>query len=332
MGDNQLGVFDSSNVARDLLGVPMFSTNTSYVAGAAVNYQGILYIASTAISAAAFNPAQWFQPRAGASSTHNGLLSFVSTTALQFVPYYGNQIKINGTIYSIPTAGIVGLGNTNVFVNGVAAQSLVANTTYWVFAFSNAGVVTADFRTAATHAPSATAGNEGIEILTGDNTRSLIGMIQTGAAGVFQDSLRTRGVLSWFNRSPKLAQSNLTADRSTTSNTFVKINAEIDTSFLCWASDHVSYGASGSCQASAVTNINTTMYMDGVILQTANQASSDNVANGDMPFSVFGGSVLTEGWHTASLYGFITATGTAFWFGTIASGAGRVTLSVMTRG
>jgi hypothetical protein len=158
-------------------------------------------------------------------------------------------------------------------------------------------------------------------------------MIQTGAAGVFQDSLRTRGVLSWFNRSPKLAQSNLTVDRSTTSTSFVKINAEIDTSFLCWANDHVSYGASGTCQVTAVTGMNTTMYMDGVILQTANQTSFDSTASGDMPFSVFGGSVLTEGWHTASLYGLTaSASGTAFWFGTIATGAGRVALSVMTRG
>ena len=95
---------------------------------------------------------------------------------LAFKPYNGNFIKINGTNYTIPNAGIAGLANTGVFVNGVAGQNLAATTDYWVFAFINGGVVTADFRTAATHAPSTTAGNEGVEILTGDDSRTLIGL------------------------------------------------------------------------------------------------------------------------------------------------------------
>lgn len=59
VADNQFGIFDSSNVARDLIGVPMFSAGTSYSAGNVVNYQGLLYVAKGAIVAGSFNPAQW---------------------------------------------------------------------------------------------------------------------------------------------------------------------------------------------------------------------------------------------------------------------------------
>jgi len=43
------------------IGVTVFSTTQSYVAGNAVNYQGLLYIANTAVAPGAFNPAQWNQ-------------------------------------------------------------------------------------------------------------------------------------------------------------------------------------------------------------------------------------------------------------------------------
>jgi hypothetical protein len=65
LGDNQFGVFDSSNVARDLIGVPYFSANVNYNAGQPVNYQGKLYIALVSIVAAAWNLTQWSQVTGG---------------------------------------------------------------------------------------------------------------------------------------------------------------------------------------------------------------------------------------------------------------------------
>src|SRR6516164_7615238 len=58
-GDNQFGVINSSNVAQDLVGVPFFSTARTYSSGQAVSYLGQLYISNTAVTAGAFNPAQW---------------------------------------------------------------------------------------------------------------------------------------------------------------------------------------------------------------------------------------------------------------------------------
>jgi hypothetical protein len=46
-------------VARDLVGVPFFSTSTSYNVGQPVNYQGQLYTANVSIVAGPWNPLQW---------------------------------------------------------------------------------------------------------------------------------------------------------------------------------------------------------------------------------------------------------------------------------
>jgi hypothetical protein len=64
-GDNQFGVFDSGNIARDLIGVPVFSSAATYAAAQAVSYQKQLYIALGAVAAGAFNPAQWAPVGAG---------------------------------------------------------------------------------------------------------------------------------------------------------------------------------------------------------------------------------------------------------------------------
>jgi hypothetical protein len=65
LGENQLGVFDSGNVARDLLGVPVFSSAATYSSGQAVSRLGVIYIALGAVAAGAFNPAQWAPVGAG---------------------------------------------------------------------------------------------------------------------------------------------------------------------------------------------------------------------------------------------------------------------------
>jgi len=76
VADKQLGVFDNSNVAQDLIGVPFFSPSIPYPAGAAVSYQGVLYLATTAVPAGAFNPAQWAQVQpAGGFSTGDAKLT-----------------------------------------------------------------------------------------------------------------------------------------------------------------------------------------------------------------------------------------------------------------
>lgn len=126
-----------------------------------------------------------------------GKLRLVSGTALSYLPRYGAGIRINGKLCAIPATGIAGLANTNVFVNGVAGQNLATTQTYRVYVFMNAGVPTADFSTTG-HSTSTV--DPGIEIKTGDPTRTLIGLITTNTDGTFLSGMSKRYVLSWYNR------------------------------------------------------------------------------------------------------------------------------------
>jgi len=184
---------------------------------------------------------------ATASVPQEGKLTWVSATALKFAPCNGNKIKINGTIYTIPNAGIAGIANTGVFVNGTGASNLAASTVYWVFAFDNSGTVTADFCTAATHAPSTTAGNEGVEILTGNDTRTLIGLIRTNASSQFVDTPAQRFVRSWFNSCPVQLASASYNGATTTSTTVVELNASNSRiEYVLWNGEAIFIVNSGS--------------------------------------------------------------------------------------
>ena len=176
--------------------------------------------------------------------TYNcGRLAFVIATALSFKPYNGDRIKINGVIYSIPAAGIAGLGNTGVWRDGASGQNLSANVTYLVFAWNNAGTITAEYRQAAvyTHMTSTTPGNVGVEVsatiaapTTPQDTHTLIGMIRTDAGAQFVDSATNRLVISWFNRR-NLSLVGAAASGVTTSSTgSVELTTAARVGFINW--------------------------------------------------------------------------------------------------
>jgi hypothetical protein len=244
--------------------------------------------------------------------------TFVSATAIKVGPYNGDLLKINGSVYRIPAAGIAGVANTSVFVGGVAGQSLAASTLYYVYAFVNAGVVTADFRTG-THSTSSTAGNIGTEILTGDDTRTLVGMIRTNASSQFADSLAQRFVVSWANRRSIGTSAAFSTTRTTTSTTNVELNTEIRNEFLTWGDEAVSSCYTGGTFSSTTGGGATTytdITYDGVTAEmpvyfdpgTANlfyPVAPHNVKNG-----------LSEGYHYATVAARVAA-GTGSYTGTL---------------
>ena len=130
-----------------------------------------------------------------------GRLAYVSATGINFAPRNGNFVMIAGSLYQIPSAG-VSAANTSVYVNGVSGQNLAASTLYYVYLFNNAGTLTVDFSTTAHATDTAT----GVEIKSGDNTRTLIGMIYTNLSSQFSDSAALRQVASWFNRRARAGQ------------------------------------------------------------------------------------------------------------------------------
>jgi hypothetical protein len=242
----------------------------------------------------------------------SGRLSFVSSTAIKFVPFGGDLIKINGVVFQIPSGGIAGVANTSVFVNGVAGQNLAASTVYYVYSFSNSGTLTADFSTTG-HATSSTAGNVGTEIKSGDGTRTLIGMIRTNVSSQFVDSATQRFVRSWFNDPGIVGKTaNISATGLGTA-TNVEISTSLRVEFLTWSGEWVHIGVIGYGYNSVAGN---SMVLSSGFDTTAEQVGSSR-------FDTFTASInastalssasdkndLTEGYHFGT--GFYSTSGGA---------------------
>jgi hypothetical protein len=225
-----------------------------------------------------------------------GHLAYVSATQLSFLPFKGSSLKINGLTYQIPTSGVVGLANTGIYIDGVAGQNLAINTNYYVYCFNNAGVLTADFSVTG-HATSSTAGNVGTEIKSGDDTRTLIGLVRTGTGAVFADSQTTRFVRSWQNRG-RLSFS-VIATGSISQTALTQTGANIN--LVCFGDDALV--ASGVCfgTGSAVGNFALVMCLDGVGMgQTVATTTSTTAKN--EPTACCGAWNPSEGQHNVGLY------------------------------
>jgi len=261
-----------------------------------------------------------------------GRLTFVSTTAIKFAPYNGDLIKINGALFQIPSAGIAGVANTSVFVNGTGGQNLAASTLYYVYAFSNSGTVTADFSTT-THATSSTAGNVGVEVKSGDDTRTLVGMIRTNGSSQFADSLTQRFTVSWFNRRLLGTMNVFTANRAlATSAAWAEINTEVRVEFITWAEEAVVTNLGGGAFLNVITDqIYIALAFDGTTPEEGSFVISATLAI----ISVGLGQTkngLAEGYHYATVLSFAqSGTGGGSIHGTATAGK-RTGLSIGIRG
>lgn len=198
----------------------------------------------------------WPAARIAEVAPQCGRLSFVSTTQIKFAPFNGAGVKIAGLLYTIPSAGVTA-ANTSVYVNGVAGQNLAASTLYYVYLFNNAGTLTVDFSTTA-HASDTATGNVGVEIKSGDNSRTLIGMVYANASAQFADAQNTRFVASWFSRrSRALAGVALGAASTGSVNVFVELSSTARAQFICWGDEDIEAICVG--QVSCVTTP-TTVY------------------------------------------------------------------------
>jgi hypothetical protein len=213
-------------------------------------------------------------------------------THLKLIPYNGNMIKIAGNMYPVPSAGV-----------SIANGTFSASTFYYIYAFQSAGVVTLENSTT-THATDTTAGNVGVEIKSGDNTRTLVGCAITDGSSNFFDTDTQRWTLSWFNRQPKRLRNNFTAARSTVSTTFVEINTEIRVNFLAWADDLPSFVATGQVSGSTTNITAAAISIDGV----APSATVNGTGPQIVPFSTHWAQAVTEGAnHYATVFGGTTS-------------------------
>lgn len=125
---------------------------------------------------------------AGAGTTGQCKLA-KSGSNLVLSPLNGNAIRINGQVCTVPNGGV-----------SLAPTGLTPGTSYFIYATQSGGVVNALEASTTAHATSTTSGNEGTEIKSGDNTRSLVGMARVITGPAWADTATQRFVASWFNR------------------------------------------------------------------------------------------------------------------------------------
>lgn len=251
-------------------------------------------------------------------------LTLLSTTQIRLDPENGNTIWVfTGGFWrrrTIPTTGI-SAANTSIFVDGVGGSNLVASSTYFVYLFDNAGVLTFDF----SFTGYVVQAISGLKVKSAVNTRLFIGIARTNTSSQYQL------VVSQYSRRDITLKSNFTVDRSTTSATIVEINSEIRVPFLTFSDESISaqfssFGSNNTTGSGGLTYIT----IDGISSISSVTADISSAANSVYNTSLAIQNSPSEGFHFMTIGGNQTNGGTATWAG--GNTDGRSTLFVKTRG
>ncbi len=247
-----------------------------------------------------------------AIGTMAGRLEYSSATQLVLQVFNGNRFFINGDWLTIPSGGAT-----------LSNSGLSANTTYYIYAYNNAGSIALEASTTAR----ATDTTYGHQIKNGDATRTLVGMCRTNGSSQFQSTPAL--VISWMNRKWRRVTNNFSANRSTASLTQVELNSEIRCEFLVWSSSIAQLAASGSASNNGSSSCFTFIGVDGTSIR-ANGSSANANFTAALPYSCQEPALaLSEGYHYATLCGYV-GTGTGTWNG--GTNANSARLSVLVEG
>lgn len=157
----------------------------------------------------------------------HGQVKLVYSSSTQLVLTYGNGdlIKINGVWRRIPSGGVT-----------ISNAGLSTNVLYYVYAYWTGSAVALEFSTTA-RATSTAAGNEGVMAKSGDDSRSLVGMVYTGAGNTFWDQANTRWVRSWFNDDGISGSAYSGTSVSTTNASMTLLDANAYVYMLLWTNE-----------------------------------------------------------------------------------------------
>lgn len=224
---------------------------------------------------------------------------FTNSTTCTLVRHNGSRLFINGGFYTIPSAGVT-----------LSNSGLSNSTLYYAYAYMNSGTMTLE---ASATAP-AVDSTYGHKIKNGDATRSLVGAVYTTSGGEFKFSADLFGVCSWFNPKQISVGRSITANRTTTSATFVEINSELRVS---WVSLHGYVEASfvGSFNSSTTTGGSTTaIALNSTTAEQSQRVNSQNGASSNnfvFPHSNALSIVVNDGLnYVTPLFRYYTASGT----------------------
>lgn len=233
----------------------------------------------------------------GVGLSGQGLFKFVSTTQCILVPRNGIMLKINGTYCVIPAAGVP-----------LSNSGLAASTLYYAYAVGSAGAVTGLEFSATGHSTSSTSGNTGTEIKTGDDTRSLVGMVYTRGDSTFSDDTINRLVRSWFNDFGISGHQTISGAATVTSTgSFVELGAgDCRVAGLFWLNEQFKLEVKSSAYNGAAGNsVLICPWMDAGSIGQA-QRVVQNTANWHNSMSAgFSGVITAEGMHLFSAGGIV---------------------------
>lgn len=216
-------------------------------------------------------------------------LSAQSGTSLLLYPYGGRNLNINGLPEVIPTAGVT-----------ITNATLAANTVYYVYAYMNAGSMALELSVGG-HSQH----TNGVEIKTGDASRTLVGMIRTNGStpGQFVDDATNINVLSWFNRRRKVGRSKFTANRTSVGDPspFGEVNTEIRVNFLTWGDAVVRQSINGGWTTTGGGTNHGYCSIDNDTSGSRQWCSHSAATTG--AFSSVDERIVAEGYHYGTLIG-----------------------------
>lgn len=231
---------------------------------------------------------------------------------LLFSPFNGNQIAINGAYQTIPSAGVT-----------LAPGAVVALTLYYIYAFMVGTTMTLEASTTG-HSTDVTTG---VEIKTGDATRSLVGMARPIAGPLWQDTINQRFVVSWFNQRSIACRGALAANQGSSSTSYLEINASMRCEFLLWGGSTGFFVFQGAATNNLLNTISTTqLSLDGVTSDSYTSSAQDTTGR---IFTMSPALTLegppSEGYHFVTPLASQNAVSTTTYIGGVTAGARCVT-------
>lgn len=205
--------------------------------------------------------------------------------------YNGVGLTINGVAYAIPSAGV-----------SLAPTALSVGTLYYIYAYMNAGTMTLEASTTA-HATDSTTG---IEIKSGDATRTLVGMARIITGPAFADTDAQRFVISWFNRRPRRIY--LAAGSSVVNGNTIPVPLLGNMEYLAWGDASIEAKFVGSVLnntgnalcSTALSSDSTSAFAHAASIFQAYTASANGPCVGSSTF------VVSEGYHYFNVLGSVS--------------------------
>lgn len=177
-----------------------------------------------------------------------GRFQYTSATVCTLVPYLGNLLNINGTNFIIPTAGVT-----------LSATGLTINTVYFVYVWMNGATMTLEASTTGHSTNTAT----GMEIKTGDPTRTLVGMVYPTTGPNFVSNTTNTYVISWLNKRPLKCFIPLTANIAVINTTLTEIDPSYRINFLVWNGDNINAFCTGGMTSTSISTVQAALFIQG---------------------------------------------------------------------